>query len=340
MGSYVDRNKIQITGGTAAVRATITLGLRELWIDVDGGGVPTGDLWIGDGSTLGGVKLTLSGNQTIGGTLTVEGTLTAEATAVLEGLSIFTGQVQLVSTGPNVVPFNSASSNADGSRSSLWQAGGHKADATQHWLAWAEVEHDGSGDDERGRVIIRMNRAETGLGTPAELLRIDDHLKVQGDLRAFSTRRTHRINGASTAIASNPSWTDIPFATNGRTDAGFTWNGSFTECTVGFDGEIEIGYDITARNDDKNNTRAEGHWKIQRDTGGGFALLSGSYGGSYHRGLATVPGWASASCRPLIVAVSNGDKFKVQGSNYSGGSLVLMSNGCRVTLRRVAGALP
>jgi hypothetical protein len=269
----------------------------------------------------------ISGNFIMGGSQTT-----------ITGLLVNSGGIQIVNSGPNLTPFNTSEENTDRGRESRITIGGETGAGGVHYLAWIEGSHDGTGADEDGMLLFFTNRSTSGLGEPDEKMRINNDVEVATDLKGLTTRRTHRYSTATTTIAAT--WTDIPFATDGRTDTGFTWNGTFTECTVGFTGTIEIGYDVTGENTNAGNTRAEGHWRIQVNTGGGFGTLAGSFSGTYHRtGVSSMDGWDSASCRPLIVSVTSGDIFKVQGINAnSGGTLQLVNQGCRVTLRRVAAA--
>lgn len=280
------------------------------------------------------------GSRSVTGNLTfdVGPTIANSGTFLCSALAVFANTIQQVSLAPLLQMFNTNSSNADAARASKVQHGGQKADASQHWLAETLIDHDGAGNDEKGRWTLRVNRSTTGLGNPDDAVIVDStDMRVLSELRAHTTRRTHRYNSAETTI--NAAFTDIPFAVNDRTDTGFTWDGSGIECTVGFDGEVEIEYDITGFNDSGGNDRSEGHFRISTDTGGGYGALAGSYAGTYHRANAGEIGWDSCSCKRRV-SVSNGDKFKIQGQNVWGGTLKTVSGGCRVTLRRVAAALP
>ena len=273
-----------------------------------------------------------------GGTRNFTGDHQFDGGVVVVGLLSATGSFQTVSALPQWVQWDTSETDVDGGRINLYVAAGEKGDGTVHYQHMKYVEHDGASNDQKTRIRWLLNRTESGTGTPAELMRLDDNLSVQGGVKAFTTRRTCRYNAAATGIATGAGYTLIPFATNSRTDAGFTWNGGLTEVTVGFTGWIEIGYDISAENT-VSNTRCEGYWRCEVDTGGGFAALAGSLAFSYHRNLTSNLGLQTASCRQLVVAVTSGDIFRVSGRNAAGGSLELVIGGCRVHVRRIAAAL-
>lgn len=320
MSDFGNRSIVQVLRGTAAVRATLTLALGELWLDVDGAGEPTGDLWTGDGSTAGGVRVERPG------------VLLADGSVPTTGLFTFGANFQQASLDPLTLLVNTRQENAEHGRGVDLICGGEKADGTPHSLGQITVDHEGSGDDQQGKLRLYLNDGADGFApTLALTFTGSDSLAIfAGEVRHTHGRVCCRRDIGSRGI--DQTTRTMLFATDIRTDTGFSYSGG--EFTVSFDGWVSIAYDMSVEL--TSGTRFHTLYELEVDTGGGYAAVAGSRRWSYHR--ASVDG-SSTSCSGLLVEVSSGDKFRLRatasGTTETGSTL---AGGCMFRMERVQGA--
>ena len=97
------------------------------------------------------------------------------------------------------------------------------------------------------------------------------------------------------------------------------------------DGTYLIAMDVT--HGQTTSSRTEGGAVLQRDTGSGFIDVAGTQVRNYSRTSAQDSTTGSAT---ITLAVSNGDKFRIQVTRVSGGgALTLIQDGTRLTLTKL-----
>lgn len=356
--AYADRKIIQLVAGTEAVRAATVIGQWEAFIVTDGAGVPTGAVWIGDGSTVGGIRVTVAaqdhgslagladddhpihprtdGSRNITGTQTFNNGATVNSTGasfLVNALSVLTGGLQLVTSAPLETLLNLTQTNADGGRAGSLEMAGYKADATLHYLGRATVEHDGSSNDQKARLKLYLNRAESGVGALTHKVTLDDHLTVvAGEHRSTAAKWVCAVNSAATTIGTG---TVVPFATNVRTDSS-AFSRSSTEITCLGAGWVQITADVTGE-ESALNVRQDLHIEVQRDAGGGYATVTGGHAYGYHRDVSGTSYSTTASVSALLLQVAANDKLRVIATAPAG-TFNLIIGACRFTVRTIPAA--
>lgn len=353
---YSRRTTVQHVGALDAVRAQTLLAARELFVVVDGSGNPVA-LYIGNGTTRGGILiakagmvhsglaglsaddhpqyLLATGARDVSGGIVFASGFTVNAggggVALFNTLALLTAGAQFVAASPLATFFGTTPSNADGARSSVVNAGGYKADATPHYLGELEWEHDGSGNDEKGRLVLRINRANSGLGAMSERARLDDHLTLAGEHRSAAAKFTCATNAGAQTITTS---TVVTFGTTIRSDSS-AFSRSSTEVTCVGAGWVEIDAQVTGE-EAISNVRQDLHIQVQRDVGGGgaYATVTGGHGYGYHRDVGGTSYSTTAGVNGLLLQVGAADKLRVIATAPAG-TFQTIIGACRFTVRTI-----
>lgn len=325
MPNYSDRTPLQIVGGIESVRAALTLGMRELFIVVDGAGAPTGKVYAGDGSTAGGVLLgdgadhgslagladddhsqyaKTDGSRAITGLQTFNAGLTSTAGTSTFGLWQSTGNGSISKNTPALTLFNSIAANTDGSRNASLLAGGLTGASALHYLSEIETEHDGTAADQLGRMIVRLNLLTSGLGAMKEALRLD-----QFGLKTFGHELgDYYISPSSQSVAVASGWVKLTGWATGRQDASFTI--ASDTVTANYTGWVRIGYSLSAESSGSGTTRSEAEWRMTQEG----AEIAATRRQTQHVSITSASLIGRASCSAeRTIAVTTGDEFEVEG---------------------------
>ena len=89
-------------------------------------------------------ETTVSDNLTVTGNLTVSGTQTYTDLAISD-------------TSPTLISTNTTEENGDGGRESVWSFKGEKGDGTATTIAQIRADHQGSSDDYKGELFVKVN---------------------------------------------------------------------------------------------------------------------------------------------------------------------------------------
>jgi hypothetical protein len=124
----------------------------------------------------------------------------------------------------------------------------------------------------------------------------------------------------------NAGWTDITMDSERIVDAAYTHSNG--EITFNQAGKYTVSYYITTRIS-SGSGRTDSEARLVIDTGSGYNEVLGSRGGMYNRTAAYDLANASVT---LVLAVSEGDKIKLQAQRDTGGdTIVTYPNSCGIT---------
>lgn len=371
MTAYADRERLVLARGTAAVRATLTLGLSELWVDVDGSDVPTGDLWLGDGSTAGGIGplriqalvdhgsllgladddhthyVLVDGSRNVTGAITFDSTVTITGTATNNGSTIMNAlttltSVQLLSVNPNLILHNYTHTNANDGRSVLVTVGGEKADGTLFYQGLLRWDHDGSGNDQQTTLAFCVNTGSDGFA-PTLAMSIDSaHLALfAGEVRHPFARRAQYHVGSEHDITST-TFAAVSWDSTDCEDTGFSIEESDTEVEFAFAGRIEVSFSALAFVDTGSDARIESEFKIEyASDGDAFSDVAGSLRGDSHERASadSTTGLGTVACGPLVLDVIASSRLRVMARKVQSGSddLAIPADGALLNVRRIQG---
>lgn len=352
MTTYDNRRRIELVHGTAAVRAGLVLAAHELWVDVDGSGVPTGDIWLGDGVTLAGLGPISSG----GGGVTDHGGLSGLGDddhpqyARLASSPTFTGAVTaagLLSTGlsnqivnalPILALYNVQHEDTDGGRVSQLIAVGERSGGEIHYLGILRFDHEGAGDDEQGRLIARLNSGAEGVAPSVDVMTLtgSDALALfAGEVRTpfgriacmqSSSTRQSFVGGAGASVVALSSL-DV--------DSGYTWDDANDELLCSFDGRVLASYSGAVER--VAEVRGSIMFWIERDSGSGFAEITGTRRSAYFRQSTDA---STGALTPYPLTVADGEKFRVRAEvmEASPASCEIQPRGFNLTFQRIQGS--
>tara|TARA_R100001509_G_scaffold47696_1_gene25845 strand:- start:2730 stop:4583 length:1854 start_codon:yes stop_codon:yes gene_type:complete len=159
--------------------------------------------------------------------------------------------VEIGSTAPYVTLKNSTEEDADGGRESRLIFEGEQSGGEISTLAQIEVSHDGTADDEQGKLVVSTNDGSDGASPTAALtisadqtVAVEDNLTVNGNQYPTAGALSHRnlvINGAQTVSQRGSSFS---FAHDGTTSSYTLDRMSFvTSGTDSFDGTVSQSTD-------------------------------------------------------------------------------------------------
>jgi len=97
------------------------------------------------------------------------------------------------------------------------------------------------------------------------------------------------------------------------------------------DGSYSVRYDMSGQVSD--SSRSHCHWKMQIDTGGGFADVPGSWSGTYHRTSADDEATGSAI---VVINANSGDKIRIVGDSDRATQVTTVANGCRIYIEKLS----
>lgn len=317
---FADRKKIQLMRGTDAERALHILLEGEVWIVDDGAGNPTGQVYVGDGATLGGVELI----RYIGSAFTAAGP------TLLSALVTFANNWQMGKSDPLMIVLNSDEEDTDGGRQSTLMVGGERSGGEVVTSASVIVAHDGSSDDDRGRLDVYVNDGDDGLLPTLLAMRLSpDGATFGGEIIGPPMRLIEAWNGSTQLINNAGSPATVALDTTGRVDTGFSL--ASNEITCSFNGDVELSWHAvpswTAL------TRFSALFSVQVDTGGGYATIPACFSRAYLRQSTTGGGCGIAG---RVVSVTSGTKFRMRGSaEQSASSMTLPVGGAFLRVRRV-----
>jgi len=93
--------------------------------------------------------------------------------------------IDIVNTIPYITLHNNTHEDADGGRESKLIFKGEQSGGEISTLARIEVSHDGTGDDEKGKMVFYVNDGNDG-NTPVERMRIDDAVVIEASTYFYS----------------------------------------------------------------------------------------------------------------------------------------------------------
>lgn len=351
--------KLQLRRGTEAERSGVTFAEGELVYVTD-----TDELWIGDGSTAGGIgpfrrQATVDHGGLAGLAdddhtqyLRGDGTRHATGAFYFDDLIGLAGIISQVGTSPDLSQLNSTPSDANGARSCRWLAGGATAAVGVHYLGTLEFEHDGSGADERGRLILSLNDGADGL-TPTEVLRVgyDGTITPTGsiDMAASETVDGRDVSedgakldtvgmlyhvGKSATQTLTTSYADVTWTRAAVfSDAGIALQSGDAEFLVdGWSGRLLVHVDLVAQNLTASNTTDFVARVRRKASGGSYADIPNST----RYGLSVQGVIFGGLHITVAIDVTDGDLVKIDSkAQTGGGTLRLITEGCAITLQRV-----
>jgi hypothetical protein len=155
--------------------------------------------------------------------------------------------------------------------------------------------------------------------------------KVSGGGAAIPTTYFDAYDSAGGTDISG-GWTSIPLGTERTKSSEYTHGAGSSEVTVGSDGTyVIIGRlttDVTV-----GGLAAESELRLQLDSGAGFATIPGTVGRCPNR--AATSGESTATVA-IILALSNGNKIRLQGQRVSGAStIVTLAGGSSLSILRI-----
>ena len=103
-------------------------------------------------------------------------------------------QVQGGDSANHIAILNSAASDSDGARGGVLSFHGKNSGNTRKTLAFIEASHDGSANDEKGRLVFKTNDGSDG-DAPTERLRIES----QGQVNVFADSTVHIARSGTSA---------------------------------------------------------------------------------------------------------------------------------------------
>lgn len=316
MTAFADRERRHHLWGTLALMGSKVLDKTELLVVVDGSGVPTGDIYVGDGSTAGGIIIARDASYALlDGSRSFTGLVNFDAGIMVAGSATFTGLVSLValqqlSLAPSWLSHNYTEENIDGGRETLWRSSGEKGDGTIHNLVSVRDDHVGTGDDQKARRRVYLNDGNDGMGdgqllytlTGADLLAL-----FAGEVRHPLNASASYYKSTAQTVLATAGWVVATLAQTFHTDSGFTWSGATAyELTCNFTGRVWVSYHGTAKI--TSGTRGDVDWRVEVDTGGGFGIVPGSLSTAYIR---TTTEAGSASVADVPLDVTSGDKLRL-----------------------------
>lgn len=347
---------LQLRRGTDAERQTVTFASGEAIWTTD-----LQEVWVGDGSTVGGLGpfrmqgaidhgglagLGDAGDHTwaalVDGSRNITGPQTFESLVTLLGALAGTGLWQQSLAAPIVLQESTQASNSDGARKCSLDWAGRKSGegAASHYLGELAVMHDGTGADQAARLYLRLNSGAQGFapGLFARWYGTSGLADFAGELRTPFRRSANYIatarqdipsSGATTYLAwDGPIWEDTGFALNAGGDS--------TEITFSFAGRVFIGYHAYGEvKAETSALRIDCDWWLEHYTGGSWNVLGGTKGGSYHRSTATTGdnGRNTVAVPERGLVVASGEKLRLAAQLPKVGNAVQLVDG-NLSIRR------
>ena len=129
-------------------------------------------------------------------------------------------------------------------------------------------------------------------------------------------------------------YTDIPLNSEFKKTASFTHSASSAEVVANFTGSVLLSGYVTLKASTSINIDGDTEIRLMRDTGGGYAQVSGTLCRTGYEGSdVNASGTASFS---LILDVVSGTKFKLQGRRLTGTeTIVTVANGTGLSISTV-----
>ena len=134
-------------------------------------------------------ETTVSDNLTVTGNLSVSGTQTYTDLAISD-------------TTPTLISTNTTEEDADGGRESIWSFKGEKGDGTSTTVASIRADHQGSSDDYKGQVYLKVNTDSSADGQ-STAFRVTSDLKttfsgrIEGDAGLTVDGAAINLNGGN-----------------------------------------------------------------------------------------------------------------------------------------------
>lgn len=128
----------------------------------------------------------------------------------------------------------------------------------------------------------------------------------------------------------------VNFTTTTATDTGFSWSAANNELTCSFDGRALVSWSVNAEWR-VTGTRSTFEVWLEVDTGGGYAIVTGTQRNCYIRQSTSA---STASLSPFVVDVSSGDKFRVRAQIEENGpyEAQILQDQAHLTIQRIQGA--
>lgn len=251
MAAFGDRPIVYHAFCTDAVRATKTWAATELVVVVDGGGVPTGEIYLGDGSTAGGLGPFMVQADMDGRYALLTGAAFSGAVSFEDGVTMEAG---LTTLGPqyrsNVAPLevflSTSLTDAAGGRASTEVVGGYTAAGALHYLMQVVTDHDGAAADQKARWRVFLNDGSDGLVPTlfATYYGATGLADFAGEVRT-PVGRVHR-RSRSTSLTVNNSAATVTYDTSDYADTGVATY-SAGEFTLDFTGRGTVKARLLAR---------------------------------------------------------------------------------------------
>lgn len=283
-------------------------------------------------TTLGLHAVAASGDHgALGGLSDDDHTIYAKA----DGTRDFTGNVRVRAASLPLIRLEcSTSSDADGARSSAHVWKGQKADGTLHDMALLGAQHDGTGNDQKARVLLQVNSG-SALATFATLYGTDLLALFAGEVRHTHGRLTHRYRSSQQTFSATATWKTVEWNGARDADTGFSWGGTNNDtCTVSFAGRVRIHFSASLHIDTLSTVAVANIRILKNGT-----LIPGSLRRADcidTATLALIGGCTLAAEVVDTVAVNDTLTFEVRSE--SGSTLQVEADGASCTIQRLQGA--
>lgn len=325
MTLFADRTMVQLLRGTAAERVLHIMLEGEVWIEDDGLGAPTGKVFVGDNATLGGVEMV----RIVGSAFSCMSTFSAA------GLATFTGNINQGRANPQFVMLNTDEENTDGGRQCWTFWGGEKADGTIVTSAYLSVEHEGTSDDDKGRVDWYVNDGTEGQFPTTRPLRMTSTLITFGVETVGPVGRVAEVwNAVAGGFLHTASEADrvTDFDASGALDTGFSLTGGVLE--TAFAARVKASFHIDS--EISAGTRCNSFWKLQhKPAAGSWADVDAAFARAYHR---TTTNAGTACIAPAVVDVGVGDQLRVLGDVEQSTAVIIPIKGAKLFVERISPA--
>jgi hypothetical protein len=177
--------------------------------------------------------------------------------------------------------------------------------------------------------------SRSGGSDASKIIRTDSNGYIDNSFLNIGDAPVFDVYDAASAIQFiSTTYTDVIFDTIRESDSSFSYSTITGEMTANVAGKFVVQIDIGIEQVG-GNSRSEGRFKVQLDTGGGYADLAGAMGNIYSRQTSQGEGGVSIT---FVWNTNIGDKIRVQGQREDGGgTLQLRANSSRMVISGLQG---
>lgn len=305
MVAFESRPPLQMLRMTAALLATKVLAPAEFCVVVDGLGVPTGSVYVGDGATLGGLGPFAFGNGDLD-----------------DGYMRFVDVYDVSGAGP--IPFPGGGTAQLGW---MWYVVGADAAGTLIGTVaqkrvytgdWLVAAVDNASVSHGGFWVLAANAVRSINGAIGEVVLdasdidpvTDRNYVTDAELATLQVAgRTAQVynSGAQSLLGSLGVMT-VTLDSSLSMDTGFSLDGN--EITCDFAGRVRISYHVSGNDNSGANQRSHSlFWVERQPDGGSYSTVVGTETSAYHRDSRD---GGNAACVGTILTVAADDKLRLR----------------------------